>query len=214
MCACAGSLTRRFGFRGARTLQFKFASCGTPEASGLQEIYFQAFRRPGQDGPRPARQGFMSTQRRENRDTPAMKTSREVSWFRTQPMGCMERAQDFGETSPILTAQFGHACARGVTAWLGTIPAMLATNSLQSDDRITPLVRLATLTIRRGSPPPGAGTEATAVALKSFGLSTLHIPSSSGPARLHRTLPRVPAAMCCRTERYDGKGNLYFEHAA
>jgi hypothetical protein len=30
----------------------------------------------------------------------------------------------------------------------------------------------------------------------------------------HRTLPRVPSAMSCRTERYDGKRNLYFQHAA
>ncbi len=30
----------------------------------------------------------------------------------------------------------------------------------------------------------------------------------------HPTLPRVPAAIGCRTERYDGKRNLYFQHAA
>jgi hypothetical protein len=30
----------------------------------------------------------------------------------------------------------------------------------------------------------------------------------------HPTLPRVPAAIGCRTERYDGKRDLYFQHAA
>lgn len=156
----------------------------------------------------------MSKQRRENRDTPATKTCREESRYRTQPLGCMERAQDFGETSPILIAQFGHACARGETAWPGVFPAMLATNSLQRDYRNTPLVRLVSVQMRLGWAPPGSGAEATAATLKSFGSSTSHIPSSSGPARLHRTLPRVPAAIGSRTERYDGKGNLYFEHAA
>ena len=38
--------------------------------------------------------------------------------------------------------------------------------------------------------------------------------SSAVFAPLPRTLPHVPAAFCRRTERYDGKGNLYLQHAA
>jgi hypothetical protein len=38
--------------------------------------------------------------------------------------------------------------------------------------------------------------------------------SPSGLTRLHLTLPQVPAAKNCRTERYDGKGNLHLQHAA
>ena len=34
------------------------------------------------------------------------------------------------------------------------------------------------------------------------------------PCAPHSTLPRVPTAISCRTERYDGKRNLHFQHAA
>jgi hypothetical protein len=141
----------------------------------------------------------MSTQRRENR-------------LRTT--GCMERALDFGEVCQTPSAQFAHAHASGGTAPRGFFPAKLATNSLQSDYRSTRMVRLVSLNIRRGSPPSGAGRRATAVTLKSFGSSLPHIPSSSGLARLYLTLPWVPAASSCRTERYDGKRDLHIQHAA
>jgi hypothetical protein len=197
-----------------RTPVSKFASCVAPEASGPQEQYFQAFRRQGPDGPRPAGQGFMSTQRRASR------------W---RPTDCMERAESYGLSSSAFFALIDHAHASGGTAPSGFFPTRfhpsdkdpspgaperLATNSLQSDYRSTQFVRLVPMNIRLGSPPPGAGSRAAAVTLKSFGSSFPHIPSPSGLARLHPSLPRVPAVMNSRTERYDGKRDLYLQHAA
>jgi len=170
-----------------------------PEVSGPQEHLIQAFRRQGPDGSRPAGQGLMSTQRRANR----MRTT-----------GCMDGAESVELLSSVFSAQFDHAHARGGTAPVGFFPNWLATNSLQSDYRNTQLVRLVSFDIRRGSPPPGAGCQAAAVTLKSFGSSTSHIPSLSGLARLRHSLPQVPAAKGSWTERYDGKRDLHLQHAA
>ena len=182
-----------------RTPNFKFVPCAAPEVSGPQEQYFQAFRRQGPDGSRPAGQGLMSTQRRANR----MRTT-----------SCLERAGSVELLSSAFSAQFDQADASGGTAPAGFFPRRLATNSLQSDYRNTQVVRLVSLNIRRGSPPPGAGRQVVAVTLKSFGSSISHIPSLSGLARLHQSLPRVPAAKGSWTERYDGKRDLYLQHAA
>jgi hypothetical protein len=141
-----------------------------------------------------------------------MSTQRRANGLRTT--GCMDGAESVELLSSVFSAQFDHAHARGGTAPVGFFPNWLATNSLQSDYRITQLVRLVSFNIRRGSPPPGADYRAAAVTLKFFGSSTSHIPSLSGLARLHHSLPRVPAAKGSWTERYDGKRDLYLQHAA
>jgi hypothetical protein len=155
----------------------------------------------------------MSTQRRENR-------------LRTT--SCMVRAESFGLSGPAFSAQFDHAHASGETAppespassqpidndlSLG-VPYWLATNSLQSDFRSTQTVRLVPMNIRLASPPFRATSRAEAVTLKSSGSSFPHIPSHTCLARLHSSLPQMPAALSGRTERYDGKGNLHFKYAA
>ena len=172
----------------------KITSCTVPEQSGQQEEHFQAFRRQDPDGSRPAGQGFMSTQRRASR------------WRKT---GCMDGSRSLELSSSASSARFYHAHASG-----GTAPEWLATNSLQSDYRSTQLVGLVPSNIRRGSPPPGAGSHAAARRLKSQGSSLLHIPFPSGFARLLPSLPRVPIAKGYGTERYDGKRDLYLQHAA
>jgi len=67
MSACAGSLTRASDPFGPGA-DIKFAPCLPLDSPGEQEHYFQAFRRPGPDGSRP-QDWFMSTQRRDNRNT-------------------------------------------------------------------------------------------------------------------------------------------------
>jgi len=141
-----------------------------------------------------------------------MSTQRRANRMRT--IGCMECAESMELLSSAFSAQFDHAHASGGTAPVELLTYQLATNSLQSDHRNTQLVRLVLLNIRRGSPPPGAESHAVAVTSKSFGSSISHIPSLSGSARLHHSLPRVPAARSSRTERYDGKRDLYLQHAA
>jgi hypothetical protein len=59
---------------------------------------------------------------------------------------------------------------------------------------------------------PGQGLKMQAAPRAPSGLSA-H-PFLCPPPRSHPTLPHVPAAVSCRTERYDGKGNLYLQHAA
>ena len=91
-------------------------------------------------------------------------------------------------------------------------PDRVITNSLRSDRRNRQRDRLVLLFIRFGSPLPGQ-----AAAWRPF-LERLSgyppIPSPVVFARLHPALPQVPAALRCRTERYDGKRDLHFQHAA
>jgi hypothetical protein len=199
MSACAGSLTRAFWGQENPGAASSSPLVKLRECPGPQEQFIQAFRRQGPDGSRPAGQGFMSTQRRANR---------------MRKIVCMERAGGFELSLSSVTARHDHAHASGGTAPAGFSPEWLATNSLQTDYRNTQLVRLVRQNIRRGSPPPGAGRSSAAVTLRSFGSSLSHIPSLPGSARLPLSLPRVPVANSSRTERYDGKGNMYLQHAA
>ena len=143
----------------------------------------------------PGRIGFMSTQRRENR------------WQRT---GCTKRAAALEKSFPAPVVQQVRALANGRTAppRLGT---RVATISLYLDYRLVSVVRQD---IRRGSPPLGAGRRTRVSSKTTHGSSLRHIPSPSGTARLHLTLSQDPAGYRRRAERYDGKRDLYLQHAA
>ena len=158
---------------------------------------------------RPAGQGFMSTQRRENRwqriscDGAHGRIGRAISSFTVAQLAQRKRwngpAGCNGTSTPATKTVAGR--------WL-------ATNSLQLVT-VTALVRLVLSTDnRRGSPPSGAGRRAVTGTPATLGSSLPLIPSPSGLACLHPTLPQVPAGKSRWAERYDGKGNLYFQHAA
>jgi hypothetical protein len=180
MSACAGSLTER---------TCRFTSCVSPEQSGSQETYFSSISPARSEWiARPAGQGFMSTQRRENR------------WPR---ISCTQRTRVSGRVFPSSIARCGYANASGGTAPPGfsvyhlsdekqslRAPAWLATNSLQLGYRIVQLVRLE---VRHGSPPFGSGRGAATGTPATHGSSLPHIPSPPGPARFHLSLPWVPA---------------------
>lgn len=167
----------------------------TPEQSGPQEQHFNHHAGQVPMDRAPGRIGFMSTQRRENR------------WQRTS---CTESAAALGQTIPALPARHCCADANGGTA-PPVSPAWLATNSLQSDHRIVRLIRQDT---HCGSPPSRAGNRTASATPTSPGSSLPRIPFPSGFVRLHLTLPQAPAGLCRWTERYDGKRNLHFQHAA
>ena len=96
-------------------------------------------------------------------------------------------------------------------------PERLATNSLQSGYRIVKPVRFVQIVgqdLRHGSPPFRAGRGAETGTPANHGSSLRHISPPSGHARLHPTLPRVPAGRSRWAERYDGKGNMHLQHAA
>ncbi len=157
----------------------------------------------------PGRIGFMSTQRRE------------IRWRRIRCAGRWVTTI----LSPV--AQRASAIASGGTA-PPDFPAWFATNSLQSGFRIVQLDRLVQLlfvqfvqlvllvrlVLRHASPPFGAGLGEASGRPANHGFSLPHLPSPPGLARLHPTLPRVPAGRRRWAERYDGKGNLHLQHAA
>ena len=159
----------------------------------------------------------MRTQRRENR----WQISRSTECVAHGGGNSLSGSGVSGQASPAPVALHARA---GAT--VGTAPPLttgsllaewLATNSLQSDSRMVKFVWLVQQNIRhssRSSPPAGngnrsvSGTPATHVALLP------HLPFSSGIARLHPTLPLDPAGQCRWTERYDGKRDMHFQHAA
>jgi hypothetical protein len=144
--------------------------------------------------------GFMSTQRRQDH---------------LRLADCKDRAVRWGIGFLCLLARELFAIASGQTAppeiQAPEFPVSTATNSLSSDDHNQQPVRLVFTNIRIGSPPSGRLSRLRPPRGHFAGYPPIH---SSADRASHSTLPRVPAAIGCRTERYDGKGNLYFKHAA
>jgi len=128
-----------------------------------------------------------------------MSTQRRVSrWQRTS---CTGRTEESGKTTPGFIARQYCKDANGGTAPPG-FPVRLATKSLQMGYRsvqlvqfvqLVRLVRFVQLDLRHGSPPFGIGPGAETGTPAIYGLSLPHIPSPSGLALFHSTLPRVPA---------------------
>jgi hypothetical protein len=152
----------------------------------------------------------MSTQRRENRWQRTSCTA-SAGAYRAPGDKCSSLRWGVpGKASPSPLAQYGCAGATVGTAPPG-FPARLATISLQSDHRI---VQLVLHVLRLGSPPSRDGLGAETGTPANHGSSLRHISSLSGLSRLHPTLTRVPAGRRRWAERYDGKGNMYLQHAA
>ena len=141
----------------------------------------------------------MSTQRRDNRTTPATKTCRWGPRNRWRRMSCTERAEKLGLAIPALAARYDCVVAKVGTAppeiseyfhpidkdmLLGT-PDGLATNSLQSDHRIGPPIRPDN---HCGSPPLGAGRRRSTGIPATLRSSLPHIPSPPGPADFNPAL--------------------------
>ena len=147
----------------------------------------------------------MSTQRRDDRTTSATETSCWGFRSHSRHASCKDRVGSLAPRSRNLLAM-----AAGRTAPLVT-PAMSATNSLPSDDRNQQPVRL----LQRGSPPHRQAAAPGPPRLHRFGYPP--IPSPALFAHIHPALPCVRLVRRggrCRTERYDGKRNLYFQHTA
>jgi hypothetical protein len=140
----------------------------------------------------PGRIGFMSTQRGEDH---------------LRLAHCKNRLEISGGSFPASLSRRRLAIAAGRTAPPGT-PGRAATNSLISDHCNQQPVRL----LQPGRPPIGQAAALSPTRQLQFGSPP--IPSYAIEARVHRTSPWVRSALRCRTERYDGKGNLHFQHAA
>ena len=144
----------------------------------------------------PGRIGFMSTQRREDRSRVAR---------------CKDRPGCSGREFPTFRAETLHANAEGQTAPLEE-PALAATNSLWMDRRNRQPYWLVCFAFRLGWPPLGQADPQRRSIDRPLGSPPL--PISAVFACLHSALPWVRSALRCPTERYDGKRNLYFQHAA
>jgi hypothetical protein len=217
MSACAGSSTKFFS-------QVIYLLCH-PEQSGTQESQLQTFAGLVRMDSRPGRIGFMSTQRRENRWQRTNCTGRtELAWVpgdRSSSLGWKRSRSAFpGPMARCACANVnGGTAPPGFPAWFHPsdedlspgAPEWLATNSLQSGYCT---VQLVLQDLRHSPPSFGAGTGEETGTPATDGSSLPHIPSPSGPALLHSSLPPVPAGRRRWAERYDGKGNLHLQHAA
>ena len=152
----------------------------------------------------------MSTQRRENR------------WQRTGRTACaaasggpcgsflLQGWKESGNLTPSSGTRADHTNASGGTAPPAAL-VRLATNSLQSDHFFGQLVRQD---IRRGSSPPGAGSRAATGVPATRRSSHLPISIPPGSSSFHPASPQAPEGNPHWAERYDGKRDLYFQHAA
>jgi hypothetical protein len=138
-----------------------------------------------------------------------MSTQRRVC--RSQCMSHQNRAGERGplndtmsseeRSAPALFTRFCRALADGKTAppeGLATTPARVATNSLQKDIHSVRLVR-------HDYYPQGSTAYRSPLSPISF---------LTGSALVHPTLPQAPDGIRRWAERYDGKRDLHFKHAA
>jgi len=158
----------------------------------------------------------MSRQRREDRFTPATETGNRSRGIRWQRAHCMSLVVAMREFDPGLKSSRGRAMGCPETA-RPTGLAMSATTSLQMDHphrKFVLIVRSEVQDTTRWTPPKESADTAVSIrrATRRTFLSLIPIPSDS--ALLRQTLPHDPAGHSRRAERYDGKGNLHFKHAA
>jgi hypothetical protein len=149
---------------------------------------------------------IMSTQRREVHFTLATAICRVVACLGSRLLSRKVRASRRGASFSGSPAQSLAGDAENRTA-PPAIPARTATNSLRLDDCDQQPARPCL-----GSPPSNDATERWPRPQRSLTCGPIHFPAVS--SRFHRALPWAPAAKCRRTERYDGKRDLHFQHAA
>ena len=201
MSACAGSSTDAPRSHGSGCRQARLALARKKGAildcCRRQEKHFESISPAWSRWIAPGRIGFMSTQRWEDHSRLAQ---------------CKERAGWLEKRSATSPARVLPAIASGQTAPPVRFPAWAATESLQLDRVSQQPVRLVLLDMRPGSPPPGQTASRRPVRGGRLGYPPIPHPATT--ARFHLTLPRVPAAFRCRTERYDGKRDMHFQHAS
>ena len=153
----------------------------------------------------PGRIGIMSTQRRDGRSAPTTdigcRSTRHGSRL-AQGTDLANRANRLGLANTVSPTWNIPANASG------DISAMATPSTLRQDTRNQQSVRF----LCSGSPPIWQAAAHGPFFDRLIGYPPIPFPAVF--ARVHRTLPHVPVAIGCRTERYDGKGNLYIQHAA
>ena len=154
----------------------------------------------------PGRIGFMSTQRRDGRSAATTETGRRRMRHGSRLAHCKDRANRSEQANAVLPTWVFPASASGQTAHLPAMAARGTLHDTRSDTRKQQPVR----SFCPGSLPVRQATAYWPFLDRLIGYPPI-LPAVS--ALFHPTLPHVPAAFGCRTERYDGKGNLYLQHA-
>jgi hypothetical protein len=163
----------------------------------------------------------MSTQRRDGRWAPTTEIGRRSLRHGSrlaQSKALANRANRLELAEAVWSFPAANASGRMVSP-VAHLPAIAFRQTLQEDTHCD--TRCDTRNGQHvrsncpGSPPAGRAAGLKPLGLIGYRLfGYLAIPFPAVFARLHPTLPDVPVAFCSRTERYDGKGNLYFKHAA
>ncbi len=186
MFACAG-LSTEVSREKVLGLNLQVLPLVSPECSGSRERFLN-IRRPGPDGSQPGRIGFMSTQRRDE--------------SRRRRTRCI--------SSAVLPAWFhnGHADSwpEGMERRFERVSASGFPYRRSSSGKFVWPAREET---RRGLPPLWAGSRTA-----NFRSLNPAFPAPAVFLRLQLSAPLIPASLFCRAERYDGKRDLYFQHAA
>jgi hypothetical protein len=157
----------------------------------------------------PGRIGFMSTQRWESHSAPTTEDCWQGAtrdWRSLSDTACAENRE---QLEVARTALQSSSPAKALTA-----PHWEATNSLQLDSCTSRYFELFAQEIRRGSPPNWDASHSVTSLTASRRSSLPLVPRPSDLESLHSALPQFPAADRSRTERYDGKRDLHFQHAA
>jgi hypothetical protein len=153
---------------------------------------------------------MMSTQRREARMNLAMKICRMVVRLGSILLGSQHRVGKLNAGSPSLPARrFAQKVERRTVQ--PQLSLRVATNALYIKDNNQQAARLDVVRLRLGSPPEWPNPFGPQFR-SSPDFSAIHFPAMN--AHIHRALPWAPAAKRRRTERYDGKRDLHFQHAA
>ena len=151
----------------------------------------------------------MSTQRRYGRRAPTTEFDRRSLRHDSRLAHCKVHRANRSELANAVPPTWSLPAANA-SGQMEHLPVIAARNTLRQDTRNQQHVR----SFCPGSPPLGRAAGFSPFQLIGYLLGYPAIPSPAIFARLHPTLPDVPAALGSRTERYDGKGNLYFKHAA
>ena len=151
----------------------------------------------------------MSTQRWEGHSAPTTEDRSKRALRDRRSLSDTACAENREQLEVARTALQCSSPAKALTA-----PHWEATNSLQSDSCISRYVQLVAPEIRRGWPPVWGAGRAVSSLTASRRSSLPLIPLPSAIESLHPALPQFPAAKSSRTERYDGKRDLHFQHAA
>jgi hypothetical protein len=154
----------------------------------------------------PGRIGFMSTQRWESHSTPTHHWIGALGdWQSLSDTACAENRE---QLEVARTAFQSCSFATALTA-----PIWKATNSVQLDSCTSRLFQVVRPEIRRGLLPVWEGCRTIFSPTVSRRSSLPLIPRPPVLENLHPASPQFPAARGRRTERYDGKRNLYLQHA-